>query len=72
MMVRPKGRPRVPRSLILFVTAFGLTISVVLGFYLGYLCGRHYGWEHHTGVLGALVGFLVGITGLILLARGEH
>ena len=71
-MVQGKNRrPRGPRGLVLFVTAFGLTISVVLGFYLGYLSGRCYGCEHLTGILGALVGFLVGLIGLILLARGE-
>lgn len=53
------------------MTAFGLTISVLFGFYLGYLGGRYWGLEHYTGILGALVGFLVGIIGLIFLARGE-
>jgi hypothetical protein len=66
-----KRRTRRPRGLVLFVTAFGLTISVLFGFYLGYLGGRCWGLEHFTGVLGALVGFLVGIIGLIFLAKGE-
>jgi membrane protein DedA with SNARE-associated domain len=64
-------RTRRRRGLVLVVTAFGLTISVLFGFYLGYLGGRYWGLEHYTGILGALVGFLVGIIGLIFLARGE-
>lgn len=66
-----RKKPRRLRGLVLFVTAFGLTISVVFGFYLGYLSGRCYGYEHLTGVLGAVAGFLVGLTGLIFLAKGE-
>lgn len=66
-----KKKARQPRGLVLFAAVFGLTVSVLLGFYLGYLSGRNSGREPLTGVVGALVGFLVGITGLIFLARGE-
>ncbi|HEY8393044.1 MAG TPA: hypothetical protein VIL83_10015 [Capillibacterium sp.] len=55
-----------------FVTAFGLTCSVLAGFYGGYLIGRRYGGEAYTGIGGALLGFVVGLAGLILLAAGEN
>ena len=54
------------------VTAFGLTSSVVAGFYGGYLLGRPDGREPYTGIIGALLGFAVGLAGLILLAAGEN
>ena len=71
MLKEKKGGSRAKGGLLQFVTAFGLTISVVLGFYFGYLIGQPSGRETYTGVLGALVGFLLGLAGLIWLDSGE-
>lgn len=72
MVKEKKGKARRPRGAVLFIAAFGLTVSVLVGFSLGYLSGRSLGREPLTGVVGALVGFLVGIAGLIFLAKGEN
>ncbi|NLW56548.1 MAG: hypothetical protein GX050_08045 [Firmicutes bacterium] len=63
--VRVKGR------LLQFITAFGLTFSVTVGFFLGYRVGKVFGVEFYAGVGGALVGFGVGLGYLIWLAGRE-
>mgnify|MGYP000850251492 CR=1 FL=1 len=54
-----------------FITAFGLTLSVTVGFFLGYLAGKSFGGETYMGVVGALVGFVLGLAYLIWLATGN-
>lgn len=71
MMKSEKRGPWLKGWLLQFVTAFTLTISVLVGFYAGYLIGRLYGGESYTGILGALLGFVVGLAGLILIAADE-
>lgn len=71
-MTKPKRKgPRFRGWLLHFVTAFGLTSSVLAGFGLGCLIGQQYGGEPYTGIIGALLGFAVGLSGLILIAAGE-
>ena len=71
MLKKGKSTLRLKGWALQFVTAFGLTISVLLGFYGGYLIGDRYGWKSYGGVLGALVGLVLGLAGLIFLAQGE-
>ena len=72
-MIKKKKRPlRLKGWVLQFVSAFGLTISVLLGFYLGYLIGGRSGGQSYGGVLGALVGLVLGLAGLIYLAHGEN
>jgi F0F1-type ATP synthase assembly protein I len=72
MAKRKKKGSRLKGWLLQFATAFGLTASVLAGFYAGYLIGRFYGGETYTGIIGALLGFVVGIVGLILITIGEN
>ena len=71
MLKKEKGHLRRKSWVLQFVTAFGLTFSVLCGFYGGYLLGSRYGWKSSGGVLGALVGLFLGLLGLIYLAQEE-
>ena len=66
-----KGFFRVKRWFLQLITAFGLTLSVTIGFFLGYLAGNSFGGETYTGIVGALVGFVFGLAYLIWLAIGN-
>lgn len=71
-MIKQKNRGRRLKGWLLqFVTAFGLTTSVLVGFYVGYIIGRQHGGETYTGILGALLGFVLGLAGLIMIAASE-
>jgi len=66
---KAKGFVQLKGRLLQFITAFGLTISVTLGFFLGYWAGKYFGIELYTGVGGSLVGFGIGLVYLAWLAN---
>lgn len=68
------AKRRWPRSqgfggwMLQFTAGFGLPLSVILGFAAGYfLGGRRFG--SYAGLIGALVGFVLGLTYLVWLAQ---
>ena len=65
---RRKGRFRFEGWFLQFITAFGLSISVTGGFFLGHWVGKKVGGRTYTGVIGALIGLVVGLTYLTWLA----
>jgi len=70
---KAKGFVRVKGRLLQFLTAFGLTLSVTAGFFLGYWAGKYFGVELYAGVGGSLVGFGIGLAYLAWLAnRGNE
>lgn len=68
---KPTGFFRVKGWLLQFITAFGLTLSVTVGFFLGYRIGKAFGVEVYAAVGGALVGFVIGLVYLIWLVDGN-
>lgn len=68
------SKRRLPRSkgfggwILHLTTGFGLPLSVVGGFAAGYfLGGRRFG--SYAGLIGALAGFVIGLTYLVWLAQ---